>query len=260
MQVTLLHHLRRNAVAYLALFVALGGTSFAAATVITGKDVKNSSLTGADVKNSSLTGGDVKNSSLTGSDIRAEAINSDDVANGSLLAQDFGAGQIPAGPQGPKGDPGANGQAGAPGADGQDGAPGADGQDGAPGADTGAALLASFVADANQIWFASVVGTSTPTTTESNHTLLSPNVDLVARDLVMGGPAPIGGNLRIYTLRVNGADTALACTEIATNNRSCTSAPGVAVPVPARSLLALKIDAKDQVGQRAMVSFRLTEN
>jgi hypothetical protein len=244
-------HARHNAVAYLALFVALGGTSFAAATVITGKNVKDSSLTGADVKNSSLTGGDVKNSSLTGSDIRAEAINSDDVANGSLLAQDFGSGQLPAGPQGPKGDTGAAGQAGAP---------GADGQDGAPGADTGAALLASFVADANQIWFASVVGTSTPTTTESNHTLLSPNADLVARDLVMGGPAPIGGNLRTYTLRVNGADTALACTEIATNNRSCTSAPGVSVPVPARSLLALKIDAKDQVGQRAMVSFRLTEN
>ena len=87
MQVSPLRHLRRNAVAYLALFVALGGTSFAAATVITGKNVTNSSLTGADVKNSSLTGGDVKNKSLTTSDF-----------NGSVQGAK---GDI--GPQGPKG-------------------------------------------------------------------------------------------------------------------------------------------------------------
>src|SRR5206468_2752845 len=46
-------------VAYLALFVALGGSSYAAITV-TGKNVKNSSLTGKDVKNNSLTGSDIK--------------------------------------------------------------------------------------------------------------------------------------------------------------------------------------------------------
>ena len=68
MQHNPLHHLRRNAVAYLALFVALGGTSFAAATVITGKNVKDSSLTGADVKKGSLTGSDVKNKSLAPAD------------------------------------------------------------------------------------------------------------------------------------------------------------------------------------------------
>ena len=60
-----MRHLRHNAVAYLALFVALGGTSFAAATVITGKNVKNGSLTGIDVRNRSLTGKDVKDKSLT---------------------------------------------------------------------------------------------------------------------------------------------------------------------------------------------------
>ena len=41
-------------VAYLALFVALGGSSYAAITV-TGKNVKNGSLTGKDIENSSLT-------------------------------------------------------------------------------------------------------------------------------------------------------------------------------------------------------------
>jgi Collagen triple helix repeat (20 copies) len=109
-----LHHLRRNAVAYLALFVALGGTSFAAATVITGKNVKNSSLTGADVKNSSLTGGDVKDKSLTTSDF-----------NGSVQGPKGDTGL-----QGPKGDIGAKGDTGTKGdtgATGDTGAPGAAG-------------------------------------------------------------------------------------------------------------------------------------
>jgi len=95
-RVPLLRHLRRNAVAYLALFIALGGTSFAAATVITGKDVKNGSLTGKDVKNSSLTGGDVKNKSLTPSDF-----------NGSVQGP-----KGDTGPQGAKGDPGLKGETG----------------------------------------------------------------------------------------------------------------------------------------------------
>ena len=87
-----------NVVATVALFVALGGTSYAALT-ITGDNVKDSSLRGVDVKNSSLTTSDVKNA--------------------SLLSSDFKPGQLPAGPQGPqgpKGDPGEKGEKGDPGA------------------------------------------------------------------------------------------------------------------------------------------------
>jgi hypothetical protein len=69
--------------ATIAVFIALGGSSYAA-IVITGRNVKNSSLTGRDIKNSSLTTSDVKNR--------------------SLRAVDFKSGQLPAGPQGPKGD------------------------------------------------------------------------------------------------------------------------------------------------------------
>ena len=87
-----------NVVASLALFVALGGTGYAAVT-ITGKNVKDASLTGRDVKNSSLTSSDVK--------------------NGTLLRQDFKAGQIPAG--------GAPGAPGAPGQKGDKGEPGVPG-------------------------------------------------------------------------------------------------------------------------------------
>src|SRR3954451_1714241 len=88
-----------NVVATIALFAALGGSSYAAIT-ITGKNVKNSSLTGKDVKNNSLTGSDVK------------SLKSGDVSDHSLLAQDFKAGQLPAGPQGSKGNKGDKGDKG----------------------------------------------------------------------------------------------------------------------------------------------------
>ena len=87
-----------NVMATIAVFVALGGSSYAAIT-ITGKNVKDSSLTGKDIKNSSLTTSDVKNR--------------------SLLALDFKSGQLPAGPQGAqgaKGDKGEKGDTGATGA------------------------------------------------------------------------------------------------------------------------------------------------
>jgi uncharacterized protein YjbI with pentapeptide repeats len=54
--------------ALIALFAALGGTSYAAAT-ISGKQVKNGTLTGVDVKNKSLSGADVKDGSITGADV-----------------------------------------------------------------------------------------------------------------------------------------------------------------------------------------------
>jgi hypothetical protein len=84
----------------LALFVSLGGTSYAVSQ-ITGKDVKNSSLTGVDVRNSSLTGGDVR--------------------NGSLRSGDFATGQLPAGPPGPQGADGPAGRDGAKGDKGDQG-------------------------------------------------------------------------------------------------------------------------------------------
>jgi hypothetical protein len=55
-------------VAYLALFVALGGSAVAT-TQITGKQIKNSTLTGRDIKNGSITGADLKKNTLTGKQI-----------------------------------------------------------------------------------------------------------------------------------------------------------------------------------------------
>lgn len=98
-------------VAYLALFVALGGSSYAAIQ-ITGKNVPKDALTGKDIKK--LTGKDVTNNSLTGLDVRG--LGSGDVTNGRLLAEDFAPGQLPAGAQGEKGDKGDKGNDGTQGA------------------------------------------------------------------------------------------------------------------------------------------------
>jgi Collagen triple helix repeat (20 copies) len=84
-----LSHRHSAAVAYLALFAALGGSAYAAVTV-TGKDIKNGTITGKDVKTRSL---GTKKLSRT--------------AVSSLAGQ-----RGPAGPQGPKGEQGEQGQPG----------------------------------------------------------------------------------------------------------------------------------------------------
>ena len=55
------HHI---VVAYLALFVALGGSAVAAKPLIDGADVQDESLTTADIQNESLTGDDILETSL----------------------------------------------------------------------------------------------------------------------------------------------------------------------------------------------------
>lgn len=56
-------------VAYLALFIALGGSAFAAKTAITGKQIKNGTITAADIKKHSIKGFDLANNTLTGAQI-----------------------------------------------------------------------------------------------------------------------------------------------------------------------------------------------
>jgi hypothetical protein len=94
----MLTHLRSHAVAYVALFVALGGTSYAAAKL------PRNSVTSATVKNR------------------------------SLLAKDFKRGQLPRGPIGPQGPAGVPGASGPQGVAGPQGPAGPQGE---PGAFTG---------------------------------------------------------------------------------------------------------------------------
>lgn len=60
-------------IATLALFVALGGTAFAAAT-ITGKDIKRGTITAKNVKKKTLTGKQVKADSLTGKQVKESTL------------------------------------------------------------------------------------------------------------------------------------------------------------------------------------------
>ena len=85
-------HARRNAVAYIALTMAMGGTSYAAA--------------------------ELPRDSVGSAQIRTSAVRSSDVKDGDLRARDFRAGELPAGPaglagpQGPAGPAGPQGPAG----------------------------------------------------------------------------------------------------------------------------------------------------
>jgi hypothetical protein len=104
-----------NVVASTALFVALGGSSYAAVKV-TGRDIADNTVASANITDHTIQTRDIK----TG------AINSADVRDGSLQARDFRGGL-------PSGQLGATGATGAPGADGQRGPSGQDGADGATG-------------------------------------------------------------------------------------------------------------------------------
>jgi hypothetical protein len=90
-------------VAYIALFVALGGTSYGVAT---------GSIGSRAIKNNSIRSKDIRNNTVRGKDIRTGTIRSSDVGNGSLLAQDFAAGQLPSGPRGATGTTGRQGPPG----------------------------------------------------------------------------------------------------------------------------------------------------
>ena len=131
-----LAHLRRNAVAYVALFVALGGTSAYAANEILPKG--------------SVGAKQLRASAVTAKKLKANAVTTDKVANGTLLGEDFAAGVLPAGtkaeaaagaqgprgeagPQGPQGDAGPQGPQGETGPQGPKGDTGPQGPQGPQG-------------------------------------------------------------------------------------------------------------------------------
>jgi hypothetical protein len=83
-------HFRHQFIGYLALFVALGGTAYAAAT-IGSSDIQNNAVRSRHIKD-----GEVKNH-----DLAANSVGTGKVIDGSLLKQDFKAGQLPKGDPGP---------------------------------------------------------------------------------------------------------------------------------------------------------------
>lgn len=110
---------RRPSPAMIVASVALvtGGAGTAtAASLITGKQIKNSTITAADIKANSIPGSDIRNGSLAGTDLKNNTISAAKLT-AAAKAELKGA----VGPAGAAGAPGAPGAAGAPGATGPTG-------------------------------------------------------------------------------------------------------------------------------------------
>jgi hypothetical protein len=110
------HHIRGNAVGYVALFTALGGTSYAAVTLSAG----------------SVTTRALANRSVTSAKLARNSVGSANVRTHSLVANDFKAGTLsgllgPAGSAGGAGSTGPGGSGGAAGPVGPRGSAGLDG-------------------------------------------------------------------------------------------------------------------------------------
>ena len=79
-------HFRQQFVGYLALFVALGGSAYAAATI--GPN---------DIKNNAVRSNHIKDGRVAKADLATNSVGTKKVTDGSLLKQDFKAGQLPRG-------------------------------------------------------------------------------------------------------------------------------------------------------------------
>jgi hypothetical protein len=118
--------LRRQYLGALALFLALGGTSYAVALdpgSVGSREIRNRGVKGVDLATGAVGPRQIATNAVTASKIAPGVVNSDDIEDGSLLTEDFRPGQIPQGPkgdrgpqgiQGPKGDQGDTGPAGSP--------------------------------------------------------------------------------------------------------------------------------------------------
>jgi hypothetical protein len=215
-----------NVIATIALFVALGGTGYAAATI-----------TGGDVKNSTLSGKDVRDRSLTGKDVRPR----------TLGRKHFKRGQLPRGPQGLQGPPGPAGTAGAP------GAPGADGASGAAlltGIADGITAVSPGITSFRRV---TPTGYSTIASFPEQRATLTPGRALVARDLAVRtvNDLPPGAVVTADFVLDNppfsvdgGEDDILGCTvtgTAGTDDRSCAAPGPVALPPASTIYIRLSI-------------------
>jgi hypothetical protein len=184
------------AVALLALFVALGGTGYAALQLpknsVGAKQIRKGAVKNAKIATNAVTGPKVKPGTLTSSDFRA----------GTLL-------------QGPRGERGERGPQGNPGANGSP----------AFGAVLGRGVNVpagtSFLAPSGQL---------ASNANENNVSSFTPNATMTASDLAVTLTVATGlADTRTFTVRVGNANTALTCT-VPPGNTGCTGAQSVTIP------------------------------
>jgi hypothetical protein len=206
-----------NVVATLALFVALGGTSYAALTV---------------------TGAQVRDGSLSGRDVRRGSLSSAQIKDGSLLKRDFKAGQLSPGP------------AGAQGSQGPQGPQGLQGVAGAPGSDAANIVLAHVTtagvgSGSSYGGIAAAAGLSTATTVTDVQSLETGNrnnatvtpVALRASDLVVSGDV-LSRPVTVSLTAQNAATPYLKCT-LAANVGRCSSEASSEIPAGTRLLITV---------------------
>jgi hypothetical protein len=233
-------HTRRNAIAYLALWVALSGGSAYAATELAANSVGTKQL-------------------------KPDAVVSSRVKDHSLLAQDFKEGQLPGGgtqgATGPRGAVGAQGAVGPAGPIGPQGAEGPAGRPGTPGeagqrGPAGSGLLLSRSYSLRPGTFYGVVsGLQWASPDEEGIPMITPDRNLTASHLAvhLSSAVPSDGAEQI-ALRLNGQITDLNCIVVASTS-TCTSA--AEVPVPAASLMSIEFMGNPGEPNEAMVAFEL---
>jgi hypothetical protein len=232
-------HMRRNAIAYLALWLALAGGSAYAATQLAANSVGTKQL-------------------------QPDAVVSSRVKDHSLLAQDFKEGQLPSGPQGatgPRGAVGAQGAVGPSGPVGPQGAEGPAGQPGTPG-EAGPRGPAGSVALVSRSYslrpgtlYGVVSGLLFTRSEEEEVTMITPDRDLTASHLAVHLSSALASNeAEEISLRLNGQISDLNCVVVAATS-TCTSA--AEVPVPAASLMSIEYLGNPGEENEAMVAFEL---
>lgn len=102
-----------NVVSLVALFIALGGVSYAMVAIpknsVGSAQIKRNSIGSSEIKPASISSSELSSGSVGSREMKSDGVASPQVKDGSLTLADFAANQIPAGP---KGQPGAAGPAG----------------------------------------------------------------------------------------------------------------------------------------------------
>ncbi len=89
-------YMKQNAVAFLALFVALGGTGAYAANTIGSSDIIDNEIRTGDVRNDTSSGGGLGSIDIGNGEMTTNEIRDDTQPFGGLFAQDLAAGSVEA--------------------------------------------------------------------------------------------------------------------------------------------------------------------
>ena len=186
-------HLRGNVIGYLALFVALGGSSYAAVR-----------LTPGSVRSAALAKGAVTHAKLA-----SNSVTSANVKNGGLAASDFKSGAFL---QGLKGDVGPGGPGGAKGLDGISGLKGDAGPQGiqGPAGKDGSASIAAKARLANSVTAPHGSSTTVPLSA-ATWTQSAGQINLIAGSVTLAVPSSCTGSFgNEVVISVDGTPATLA--------------------------------------------------